>query len=93
MKYFQYTNSQVDSTTMTYAGSKLLLHTRGIFLDTERKNIPAFLPTSLSIYTELATESFKMKITSIMQCIILRQQKKCSFSFMLLFHNGKLKEH
>lgn len=87
------TNPQVDGTTMIYIGCKLLLHTKGIFLDTERKKVQVLLPTSSSIYTELATESSKMKITSIMQCMILRHQKKCSFSFMLHFHNGKFKEH
>lgn len=60
---------------------------------TQKKKVQVFLPTSLSIYKELATESFKVKITSIMQCMTLRHQKKCSFSFMLHFHNGKLKEH
>lgn len=93
MKYFQYTNPQVDGTTMVYADCKLLLHTRGIFLDTERKKSPSF-PAYLFIHLhELDTESFKVKITSIMQCMTLRHQKKCSFSFMLHFHNGKLKEH
>lgn len=92
MKYFQYTNPHVDSTTMVWAGCKLLLYTRATFLHIEKK-VQVFLPTSLSIYKELATESFKVKITSIMQCMTLRHQKKRSFSFMLHFHNGKLKEH
>lgn len=37
VQYFQYTNTQVDGTTMVYVGYKPLFHTRDIFLDTERK--------------------------------------------------------